>query len=322
MNKILMKKKMKILDSPSYVINTDNLSPVDLILHGFMDPVDVSEPLESIEEIISRCGKEKLSEIYKIGEFDDVIDFLNQIGKKKIKNLEGGEPDIEAAVEHVVLDWMTGQIPYYTTVPKTKQTNTNNDNSWTKKINIDNIYKQENTNTENLKDDVYNFIVIEGKPSTIEIDITKEFTIESFEDLEESSIDEDGQPPSKKRKTDQKKNQSQPLRNKKTNKQSTTNVGEEYNFDEYFGDDEDDEEAPIEETPVKETPVKETPVKETKVKETKIPETKIPETKVPETKVSQAKVPQAKVPQAKAPQTKAPQTKVPQIKTTKKVKNN
>jgi len=191
-------KKIKVLDSISYVIDPDKLSSVELTLNGFMDVIDVNNPLESILEIINRCTKEKLAEIYKIGEFDDVTDFLTQVAKKKSLFLQGGVPDTDTAMQHVTRDWISGVIPYYTSVPKDVSLD-KYDNSWTVNLDIENIYNLENSKIEVLKDNVHNFLVFEGTPNKIDIDVINE-TEPQVDNISEEEIVE---PQTKKKKNKQ-----------------------------------------------------------------------------------------------------------------------
>jgi nuclear GTP-binding protein len=255
-------KKFVILDTPSYLIDPDRLSQNELVLYGFMDIVDVNEPIEPIQEIIKRCTKEKLSEIYKIGEFDDELDFLSQVAKKKGKYTPEG-PDTDIAIQLVAKDWITGGIPFYTTIPKSDKTKSVNfDNSWIQNI-IDPIYKLESSNIQTLKDDVYKYLVFEGVPNNIELDMNNnsnkeeinEEIDEIIDDVKEKTIpnknkpktnnnvEEDDQHSLKKRKSNPNNNnkksikpptKTEPSKAKKSNQIKGSN--EDYNFNEFFGD--------------------------------------------------------------------------------------
>merc|ERR1719474_2164298 len=54
---------------------------------------------------------------YKLSEWKDHIDFLEQLAKRSGRLGKGGEPDINAASKMVLNDWTRGKLPYFTPPP-------------------------------------------------------------------------------------------------------------------------------------------------------------------------------------------------------------
>jgi nuclear GTP-binding protein len=87
--------------------------------------------------------------IYKIGKFDDVDDFLRNVGKVRGVLKRGGVPDVLAAARVVLNDWNGGRIPYYTTPPTRgdamdrKHAVSEVVNDWGKEFDAEKVFKDE-----------------------------------------------------------------------------------------------------------------------------------------------------------------------------------
>ncbi|KAK6785471.1 hypothetical protein RDI58_018926 [Solanum bulbocastanum] len=73
---------------------------------------------EHISEVLNRVKKEHLKRAYKIKNWVDEYDFLQQLCKSTGKLLKGGEPDYKTAAKMVLHDWQRGKIPFFVPPPK------------------------------------------------------------------------------------------------------------------------------------------------------------------------------------------------------------
>lgn len=55
--------------------------------------------------------------LYKIGEYNDVIEFLTGIAKSRGKIKKGGIVDLTSSARLVLQDWNEGKIKYYSIPP-------------------------------------------------------------------------------------------------------------------------------------------------------------------------------------------------------------
>jgi len=197
-----------------------------------------------VEDIISRFNKEKLCELYSIGEFDNLNEFLNAIAKKRGYKTDE-DFDLDRAAESVLLDWILGKIKYYFIPPKL--TSNIEINSWRENFNLDLVQDIELYILSKLDDKQSNYQSFESKSLDIEINILK---------MPEPKISEKELNPKKKRKINNNKSikenpvqENDPTtdipqketKQKKTKKQKTEKAkkkkidpSEDYNFENDF----------------------------------------------------------------------------------------
>jgi nuclear GTP-binding protein len=82
----------------------------------------LDDPIKPVAFILDKVPKEQLVNVYEIGSFSDVDDFLGQLAFKRGRILKGGEPDIEAMARIVLTDWNKGRIRYFTLPPPADET--------------------------------------------------------------------------------------------------------------------------------------------------------------------------------------------------------
>lgn len=79
---------------------------------------NVPNPEDNIPTILERVRKEYIQRTYGIKDWDDPVDFLEKLAKKRGKLLKKGEPDIHNSAIIVLNDWLRGRIPYYVPPPE------------------------------------------------------------------------------------------------------------------------------------------------------------------------------------------------------------
>lgn len=90
---------------------------------------------------------------YKISDYADVNDFLNQVAKRCGKVKKTGVPDIRKAAQHILNDWISGRLTYYTQPPVTqKPTETKIVTELAPVFDIDALLKEEESMMEGIDD--------------------------------------------------------------------------------------------------------------------------------------------------------------------------
>jgi len=233
-------KKIKVFDTESYELDFDQIDETKAILQNLITPQDISDPSDAILEIIIRITPQKLSEIYSISEFEDVLDFLNQVAIRKGRLAPGGVPNVVDVVDLVLNDWNSGKLRYYTGPPKNLNISNPISNEWVEKININLIYEKENEILFNLSDDTYNFSEFSGTLNNLSVDIigksdnvTNSENDEDMNDVEEVQDKNEGMEDVEADKIPKKKNGKQTVKKQPQTKPKSikkVNNGEDFNF--------------------------------------------------------------------------------------------
>lgn len=121
---ITLMKRIFLIDCPGVVYPSAE-TDAEKVLKGVVRVELVTNPEDYVEDVLNRVRKEYLIKTYHIHEFENHIDFLEQLAKKCGKLLKGAEPDINTSAKMVLNDWQRGKLPFYVApegfeVPKTK----------------------------------------------------------------------------------------------------------------------------------------------------------------------------------------------------------
>ncbi|KNC82739.1 hypothetical protein SARC_04980 [Sphaeroforma arctica JP610] len=114
---ITLFRKIYLIDCPG-VVYPSNDSETDIILKGVVRIEKITNPDDSIQEVLGRVKKDHLKRTYGVDTWEHAEDFLEQMAKKRGRLLPGGEPDLRAVAKNVLHDWQRGRLPHY--VPPTE----------------------------------------------------------------------------------------------------------------------------------------------------------------------------------------------------------
>jgi nuclear GTP-binding protein len=117
MQEVVLDKNVKLLDCPGIVF-TSATSEAEAALRNAVKVEQLLDVIAPVELILSKCSAAQLMEIYHIGEFSNVVEFLTAVAKKRGKIKSGGVVDIDSAAKVVIGDWNGGKIPYMSRPPK------------------------------------------------------------------------------------------------------------------------------------------------------------------------------------------------------------
>ncbi|KAF8519467.1 P-loop containing nucleoside triphosphate hydrolase protein [Hysterangium stoloniferum] len=118
---IQVDRGIRIIDSPGVVF--DDIDPESVkgrsgvLLRNVLKVEDVEDPLAVVEEITARTERETLQKIYKLPEWNNMLEFMTMLALSTGRLLKGGSPDLMAAARSVLQDWNANKIPYFSVPP-------------------------------------------------------------------------------------------------------------------------------------------------------------------------------------------------------------
>ena len=92
-----------------------------LLLRNCLTVMEIEDPIAAVDAILRRVPARALLEVYEIGVFSNVQEFLYRIAAKRGKMRRGGVYDYEEAARSVLTDWNQGKVPFYTLPPTRKR---------------------------------------------------------------------------------------------------------------------------------------------------------------------------------------------------------
>ncbi|CAJ0606935.1 unnamed protein product [Cylicocyclus nassatus] len=112
-------KHIRLIDSPGVVLlGANDLDPVEVALKNAIRVDSLMDPVAPVYAILRRCSKEMLMLHYSIPEFNSTDQFLALVARKLGRLKKGARPDTNAAAKHVLHDWNSGRLRYYTQPPE------------------------------------------------------------------------------------------------------------------------------------------------------------------------------------------------------------
>lgn len=109
---ITLMRKIYLIDCPG-VVYPSNETDTDKVLKGVVRVELVQAPEDYVAAVLERVRPEYIRKTYKINEWKDHIDFLEQYARRSGKLLKKGEPDVTQVAKMVLNDWQRGKLPYY-----------------------------------------------------------------------------------------------------------------------------------------------------------------------------------------------------------------
>jgi len=113
---VQLDNKITLVDSPGVILSGDK-SDTDTILRSAVKVSDVEDPIKVVQALCGRCTLENLMKHFKVGAFEDSMEFLRLVATRTGRIKRGGAPDFEAAARYVVAQWNSGKIEYYCVPP-------------------------------------------------------------------------------------------------------------------------------------------------------------------------------------------------------------
>jgi nuclear GTP-binding protein len=79
---VTLMRRIFLIDCPGVVQASANDSETELILKGVIRVENIKSPEDNIPTVLERVRKEYIQRTYGIAEWEDHVDFLNQLAKK------------------------------------------------------------------------------------------------------------------------------------------------------------------------------------------------------------------------------------------------
>ncbi|XP_061181747.1 nucleolar GTP-binding protein 2-like [Saccostrea echinata] len=195
---VTLMKRIYLVDCPGVVYPTA-ATPTESVLKGVVRVELVKSPEDYIPAMLERVKPEYIKNTYKVENWKNAEDFLEQIARKSGKLLKGGEPDLGTVAKMVLNDWQRGKIPYFVKPPGCENDepgsseDQNTENQTKEKV----IEEDTLTTTDKKKQPAVqqNLTKIQVEPEFLEEDIKKVDDVEGKDDsdLEAEAKDSDGE---------------------------------------------------------------------------------------------------------------------------------
>jgi len=117
MQEVQLDKHIVLLDSPGVVLAQKNKDEAGAALRNALKVENLEDAIPAVEAILRRTNTTQVMLYYRIPKFADAHEFLVLMAKRFGRLLRGGIPDAEAAARHLIRDWNTGKIKYFTQIP-------------------------------------------------------------------------------------------------------------------------------------------------------------------------------------------------------------
>lgn len=114
---ISLMKGIYLIDCPGVVHPNNENTDTDIVLKNVVRIENIQEPESHIGEILKRVDNAFIRKHYKLTDWEDPIDFLEQLARRMGKLSKGGHPDINTIARMILNDWQRGRLPYYVKPP-------------------------------------------------------------------------------------------------------------------------------------------------------------------------------------------------------------
>ncbi|CAD6197717.1 unnamed protein product [Caenorhabditis auriculariae] len=202
LQEVELDKNIRLIDSPGVVLlSQKDLDPIEVALKNAVSVDSLIDPVGPVHAILRRCSKETMMLHYNLPEYTLVEQFLALLARKMGKLKKGARPDINAAAKHVLNDWNTGKLRYYTHPPESPSANevivpAEIVSQFSKEFDLDDINDEQNKLVEGLPMEVEgsNAVVVqssddEKSDDEMEVDAGKKQTVESGKKKKQAAVE-------------------------------------------------------------------------------------------------------------------------------------
>ncbi|OAA55020.1 nucleolar GTP-binding protein [Niveomyces insectorum RCEF 264] len=114
---VRLMRRIYLIDCPGIVPPDSHATAEDILLRGAVRTEKVYNPAQYIAAVLRRTKKHHLARTYELKDWEDAVDFLEQLSRKRGRLLAGGEADIDGMARIVLNDFLRGKIPWFTAPP-------------------------------------------------------------------------------------------------------------------------------------------------------------------------------------------------------------
>ncbi|CAL1291748.1 unnamed protein product [Larinioides sclopetarius] len=113
---ITLMRRIYLIDCPGVVYPSGD-TDTEIVLKGVVRVENVQDPEDHIPELMKRVKKEYMAKTYKVADWKDEMDFLEQYARRSGRLIKGGEPDISTVAKMILNDFQRGKLPYFVKPP-------------------------------------------------------------------------------------------------------------------------------------------------------------------------------------------------------------
>lgn len=198
---VTLMRRIYLVDCPG-VVYPLAATPTESVLKGVVRVEQVKSPEDYIPALLERVKPDYIKSTYKVQDWPNAENFLEQIARKSGKLLKGGEPDLGTVAKMVLNDWQRGKIPYFVKPPgcENEGSKSKEDEKPENKNEAAKLITEEEENTEDSEKKTLpkvqqNLTKINVEPEFLEEDIKKVEELEGKDDsdLEAEAKDSEGE---------------------------------------------------------------------------------------------------------------------------------
>ncbi|CAI9589077.1 unnamed protein product [Staurois parvus] len=116
---------LKVTDSPSFVVSSDN-PPATLAMRNVF-PKEDDDLLENVRVIIKHCDKQQTMLQYNVSDFRNSLEFLDLLARRRGLLMKGGVTNVQGAARLFLDDWMGARLSYHTQPPSSSSCHISNE---------------------------------------------------------------------------------------------------------------------------------------------------------------------------------------------------
>ncbi|XP_071807460.1 uncharacterized protein [Asterias amurensis] len=113
---ITLMRRIFLIDCPGVVYPSGD-TDAEVVLKGVVRVERCETPEDYIPDLLARVKLDYIKKTYRLVDWTDANDFLEQVAQRTGKLLKGGEPAIRTVSKMVLNDWQRGKIPFFVKPP-------------------------------------------------------------------------------------------------------------------------------------------------------------------------------------------------------------
>ncbi|XP_060073692.1 nucleolar GTP-binding protein 2-like [Ylistrum balloti] len=185
---VTLMKRIYLVDCPGVVYPSAD-SKAEFVLKGIVRVEMVKTPEDYIQELLKRVKKDYIKQTYKVEEWTDAENFLEQLAKKCGKLLKGGEPDFSTMAKMVLNDWQRGKIPYFVRPPGSEEDESSNSNREQKtESTVEEEQIKDDAKVQEKQGDTTQLEDVEATETTVEANVKKGVIPKVRQDLSKINV--------------------------------------------------------------------------------------------------------------------------------------
>lgn len=111
-NEVIIETNLRLYTTPGVILSKNEMGP--LMPKSAKSVDNLKNPIDLAKRLLDFMPHDDLLELYEIPDFDNHVEFLENVAKNKNLKIKGGLPDVERAARYIINDIIEGKIKYET----------------------------------------------------------------------------------------------------------------------------------------------------------------------------------------------------------------